>query len=919
MPVSPIAGGDAATLVGRRAERAALDRLLAGVRAGESRALVLSGEPGAGKTALLDHLAGRAPDCRIVRAAGVEPEAGLAFAGLHQLCAPMLDRLDRLPAPRRDALRTAFGMGGGAEADAFLICLAVLGLLSGAAGERPLLCLVDDHQWLDRASARTLAFAARHLDSRPVGVVFGSRDPGDDLAGLPELHVGGLGDEDARTLLGAALPAPLDPRIADRIVGETRGNPLALLEAPGGRTAAELAGGFGLPGALPSGTGPWDGFRPRHDALPAEARRLLLLAAADPTGDPALLWRAARGLGVGAEAAAPATAAGLLDLGTRVRFPRPGVRAAVYGAASPSRRREAHRALAEATDPGTDPDRRAWHRAQAAAGPDEGVAEELERSAGRARARAGIPAEAAFLERAATLTLDPARRSGRALAAAAAGVEAGAFDTARDLLRVAAAGPLGEAGQARADLLRARLASAAGRGGEAPLPLARAAGRLAPLDPDAARDAYLDALSAAMAAGRLADPGGGVRDVARAAARTSPPHRRRAADLLLAGLAAAFADGRAAGAPLLRRALAAMEPPEDEDPRRLRVAAQAALHLWDDARYHALTGRYVRLARASGALGELPRALDAHACGLVLSGDLAAAASLAEEARAAAEAAGTGSTPCAALGVAALRGRRAEASTLIGDAAEDAVRRGEGHRAAVAEWAHAVLLNGLGDYPGAMAAARRSLAHQGPPDTGAPGAAVHAASELAEAAARTGEDAAAAEAVRWFTAATGASGTGWALGIEARSRALRSGGRTAERLHRASIGHLGRTRLRPELARAHLLFGEWLRRERRRTEARDHLRTAGRMLEAMGMDAFAERAGRELRATGASARRRAAATGDGELTAQEAQIARLARDGLSNPEIGTRLFLSARTVQYHLRKVFLKLGISSRAQLDRVL
>ncbi|GAA0588221.1 helix-turn-helix transcriptional regulator [Actinomadura livida] len=911
MPVSPIGGGDAATLTGRRAERAALDRLLTDVRAGESRALVLHGEPGVGKTALLDHLAGRAPDCRIARVAGVEPEAGLAFAGVHQLCAPMLDHLGRLPAPQRHALRTAFGMSDGTAPDPFLTGLAVLGLLSAAAGERPLLCLIDDHQWLDRASSRTLAFAARHLEAEPVGVVFASRAPDDDLAGLPELHVEGLGDDDARTLLGTALTAPLDPRILDRIVSETRGNPRALLELPRGRTPTELAGGFGLPGTHPSGRDPGDGFRYRLTALPAGTQRLLLLAAADPTGDAALLWRAARHLGIETEAAAPATAADLAGFGARVRFRHPQIRAAVYEAASPSQRREAHHALAEATDPETDPDRRAWHRSQAAPGPDETVAEDLERSANRARSRAGFPAETAFLERAATLTLDPARRSGRALAAAAAGIQAGAFETARDLLRVATAGPLNEAGRAQADLLRARLAHVTDRGGEAPLRLIRAAKRLAPIDAKAARAAYLDALSAAMATGPLATPGGEVQEVARATAGQQPPHRPEAApDLLLAGLAANVPADHATGGPVLRRALVAFDTPPDGDLRSLWAAALAALHLWDDTRYHVLTSRYVRLARASGALGELPRALDARACGLALAGDLTTAASLTEEARAVAEATGTRPAPCAALCVAALRGRSAEAPALI----EVAARRGEGLAVTVADWANAVLLNGLGDYPGAMAAALRSLGHQRYPDAGHLGPASRAAPELVEAAARGGMDATADEAIRWITAMAGACGTGWALGIEARSRALRAGGRTAERLYRESIARLARTRLRPELARAHLLFGEWLRRERRRAEARTHLHTAHRMLEAMGMDAFAERAGRELRATGEST-----ATGDGELTAQEAQIARLARDGLSNPEIGTRLFISARTVQYHLRKVFLKLGITSRAQLDRVL
>jgi hypothetical protein len=405
-------------LTDRRAERGVLDGLVEAVRAGESRVLVVHGEPGVGKTALLDYLAARAAGCRVLRAVGVQSEMELAFAGLHQRCAPMLDRLGVLPGPQREALRTAFGMSAGPAPDRFLVGLAVLGLLAEAAVDRPVVCLVDDAQWLDRASAQVLAFVARRLGVESVGLMFSARIADGELGSLPELEVKGLPERDARALLDAVLTGPVDARVREQIVAETRGNPLALLELPRAATLTHLAGGFGLPGAMPLAGRIEDGFRRRVDALPAQARRLLLVAASDPTGDPALMWRAAGRLGVSTEAAGPAAEAGLAEFGARVRFRHPLVRSAVYQSAPAWDRQEVHQALADATDPQADPDRRAWHRAQAAAGPDEEVAAELEDSAGRAQARGGLAAAAAFLERAALLTPDPAHRAGRTLAAA---------------------------------------------------------------------------------------------------------------------------------------------------------------------------------------------------------------------------------------------------------------------------------------------------------------------------------------------------------------------------------------------------------------------------------------------------------------------------------------------------------------------
>ncbi len=876
---------------------------------------MVHGEPGVGKTALLEYVAERAPDCRVVSASGVQSEMELAFAALQQLCAPLLDRLEAVPAPQGDALRITFGMSAGPVPDRFLVGMAVLGLLSEVAAEQPLICLVDDEQWLDRASAQVLAFAARRLGAESVGLVFGTRLLSGELAGLPELAIEGLPEEEARALLNSVLTVPVDARVRDQMVAETRGNPLALVELPRGLTSAELAGGFGLPGAVALSGSIESSFRRRSDALPAETRRLLLLAAAEPAGDPVLVWRAAERLGIGATAARPAAEAGLMEFGARVRFRHPLVRSAAYRSASAEQRREVHHALAEATDPMLDPDRRVWHRAQAAQGPDEDVAGELQQSAGRAQARGGLAAAAAFLQRATELTPDPTQRAGRALAGARAKIQTGAFDAALELLAMAEAGPLSELAQVRAGLVRAELAFAAGHGSDVPPLLLTAAKRLEQIDAGLARATYLDAMYAAMFAGRLAGPGADLAAAARVAgAAPPPPGAPSPADLLLDGLAATFNHGYTEGLAALRKALLTFDcgMPTGQRLRWLSFAGIAALHVWDDERWEAITDRYVRLGRELGALTELPHALTSRVYLLLFAGELTAAASVIEELQAATDATESSLAPYAALGLAALRGSEAETSALVDVTVRDSSRLGEGFAITAAEWAAAVLNNGLGRYPTALAAAERAAAY---PDLGQQNWAL---AELVEAAARSRMRHTAAAAHRRLTEMTRASGTDWALGIQARCDALLAEDEQADSRYRESIMRLGRTRIRAELARAHLLYGEWLRRERRRGEARTQLRTAHDMLEGMGMEAFAERARRELQATGQTARKRSAGT-RGELTAQEAQIAKLARDGLSNPEIGTHLFISARTAEYHLSKVFTKLGITSRSQLDRVL
>jgi DNA-binding CsgD family transcriptional regulator/tetratricopeptide (TPR) repeat protein len=901
--------------LGRRSECETLDHLLEGVRAERSGALVIRGEPGVGKTALLEHAIDSAADLRVARAVGVEWEMELAYAALQQLCAPMLDMLERLPSPQREALGTAFGLSAGTTPDRFLVSLAVLSLLSAVAETQPLLCVIDDAQWLDRASAKTLAFVARRLHAESVAFVFVTREAIEELSGLRELVVGGLRDADARELLASAVRGPLDERVRDRIIAEARGNPLALLELPRGLASAELAGGFVLPGTLPLPHRIEESFLRRFEALPKDARLLLLVAAAEPVGNSALLWRAARELGIAPEALEPAVKDGLVEVDGHVRFRHPLVRSAVYRDASQGDRRSAHAALAKATDPEVDPDRRAWHRAQATSGADEDVAAELEQSAGRAQGRGGVAAAAALLERAVELTADPVQRAQRALAAARAEHLAGAPDAALELLATAQQGPLDELGLARVDMLQGQIAYAQNRARDAPPLLLRAAKRLESLDVALARETYLDALSAAWYVGRSTSSGGAL-EAARATLAAPQPHPPRAWDLLLDAFATRFTAGYAASAPMLKRALAGFPSEEistEDGLRWLWLAVQAAVVVWDDRAWETLATRYVELARQTGVLPVLPLALNGRIAAYTFAGELAEAASLVEEVRAVREATDSHVPAYGALFLAARRGREAEAGRLIEATVTEAQERGEPYAVSAAEWARALLYNGPGRYEDAMAAAERASEH--PEDVWFYNFGLI---ELIEAAVRCGEPKRAADALERLSESTRASGSDWALGIEARSRALLNEGEAAERLYGEAVDRLSRTRVRAELGRAHLLFGEWLRRERRRLDARQQLRTAYEMFTWMGAEAFAERAGRELLATGERARKRTVETRE-DLTAQEAQIARLAGDGLSNPEIAARLFISPRTVGYHLTKVFSKLGISSRSELDRAL
>jgi DNA-binding CsgD family transcriptional regulator len=900
----------------RTGEREALDGLLAQAREGESAVLVIRGEPGIGKTTLLRYAARHATGFRVAQVTGAEAEMELPFAGIHQLCAPLLDHLDALPQPQQDALNVALGLASGEIPDRFVVGLAVLGLLSAAAEERPLLCLVEDSQWLDEASGLILGFVARRVLAESVAIVVTVREPStrQDFGGLPELELRGLPDEDARTLLGRAVPGGLDERIRDRIVAETGGNPLALLDLPRNRSAAELAGGFELPAAIDLPRHLEDHYLQRAGELPEATQRLLLLAAAEPIGDATLVWRAAHALGIDGSALAPAEDAQLVEVGARVRFRHPLVRSAVYRAAVVSERRAAHRALAEATDPDTDPDRRAWHLAHAAVGVDEEVAAELERSADRARARGGAAAAAAFLGRAAELTPDPAERGRRALAAARAQFDAGASNAALELLAAAELAPLDELQRARLERLRAQIAFERTRGSEAPARLLDAARRLEPLDAALARETHLEAIAAAVFAGRL----GGKPDVRElaGAAQAGPPAQEpaRAIDLLLDGLATRFTEGYAAGVPLLRKALAAfceVEGLTAADVRWLWLACRLAQDLWDDELWHALASRGVSVARDAGAITLLAGMANFLAAFDVHSGDVGKAAGLIDEVSAITQATGIPPLNYAELMLAAWRGNQPRMRAIADKVLPGARERGEGYSLGIWWWMTALMHNGHGGYGEALADAQRACEHE---DVIAYGWALV---ELIEAGVKAGRPDEAAAALERLSERTRASGTDWALGIEAGSRALLSEGEAAESLYREAVERLARSRGVVHLARARLLYGEWLRRENRRVDAREQLRAAYEVFTAIGGEGFAERARHELLATGETARKR---TDDarGVLTPQEAHIARLARDGLSNPEIGAQLFISPRTVQYHLRKVFLKLDITSRNQLSRV-
>ena len=915
-------------LRGRETECATIDGLVANINPGSAQVLVLRGEAGAGKTALLGYLVERARVHHVVQIAGVESDMELAFAGLQQLCAPLLGYLDGVAEPQRNALEVAFGRAAGAAPDRFLVGLAVLGLLAAAAAVRPVVWIIDDAQWLDQVTVQTLAFVARRLLAEPVAVVFAVRDSPELLGDLPELFVTGLSDPDARELLESVMLGGMDPRVRDRIVAETRGLPLAILEVPRSISAAELSGGFWISGKRSSPAAVEKSYVGRIKALPERTQLLLLVAAAEPMGDAGLFLGAAARLGVPVDALAPAEADGLIDFGPQMRFRHPLIRSAAYRAADLAERRTVHRALADATDADSDPDRRAWHAAQGAAGPDDGVAADLERSAERAQRRGGVAAAATFLERATALTADPALRGSRALAAAQAKRDAADTSAAHELLTIAACSDLSAAQQAEVSRLRAQMDFVRSRSGETGAPrvadtaaaLLDAARRLERLDDYSSRECYLEAIAALIYAGRLGDPDA-LEATAKAAlnALADTAEDLRPVDLLLKGTAQRITGGRGEGSEVLRAALTEMCAQADSDAAAVRrwlrvpgfpILQESASHeLWDETAVRHLSTAAVRHARETGALAGLPRALTYRAGVHLVSGEFTMAEQLLGEAASITEATGHKSpVRYHSVLLAAWRGDATTAGELIEAAARDGASRGEGRLQGLSCYASAVLNNGLAHYDQALAAARQACDYV---DLGFHGWCLY---ELVEAATRSGEGSVAQAAARQLAVSAGSSGTDWGLGLLAGAQAMLAADQTAEEMFTEAIERLSRTPIVVHLARVRLLYGEWLRRVNRRSDARRELAASYDMFDQVGARGFAERAGRELAATGDKVRRQQSRTG-GELTAQEAQIARLAAEGLTNQEIGAQLFISSHTVEWHLRKVFPKLGVSSRRQL----
>jgi DNA-binding CsgD family transcriptional regulator/tetratricopeptide (TPR) repeat protein len=904
-------------LYGRSRECDALDQLLAAARSGHSGVLVLRGEPGMGKTALLLYAVRSASGFRVARAVGVESERELAFATLQQLCAPLLDALDELPDIQRDALRAAFGLRAAKPPQRFLVGLAALSLCSAAGEEKPLLCVVDDAQWLDRESAQAVAFVARRLLADPVALLLATRERNGEFSGLPELIVGGLDDEDARGLLKASMPAPVSERVRDRIVAETQGNPLALLELPRGLTPSQLAAGFTAPAAVSLSGRIEDSFRRRVEQLPVDAQRLLLVAAAEPVGEPTLVWDAARRLGVGNDAAAPAAAAGLLDIDSRVVFRHPLVRSAIYRAASSVERREVHRALADATDRQLDPDRRAWHLAEAAQGPDDDVAAALERSAGRAEQRGGQAAAAAFLERSAELSVAPQRRAQRLLAAAGAHLAAGAFPQARALVEQGASQLVDPAGRARSLALEGAIRFADGRGGETPSLLLEAARALGDVDRRMARETLLAALEAALWAGQLTT-GTTVFDVAEAArAMPAEDEDDSTANLLLRGYTEQFTNSYAAAVGWWRRAAEQDLTEVDEAPHQWQgMVWNATGHVLDFEGHAAAARKWLRQARTHGALSTLGHAFNAVGWTELLSGRGNDVERWIVDALEIAAATGAPSFPGAEgisrLALLSWSGREEEARQVAEAVMAGAFVRGQGLGVSLAHFFLTKLELSLGRYDEARIHAL-AVFEQDPSYTG-----TMALGDIVEATVRAGDTESARAALARLSERAEASGAPWGLGLLARARALLAEDCDAETLYEQSLAQLARSGVATELARSRLLYGEWLRRHRRRRDARVQLRAAHAMFMAMDAEAWAKRAGVEVGATGEHARPRVSETRD-ELTAQERHVAQLAAAGESNAEIAAELFISRHTVAYHLRKVFVKLGISSRNQLARAL
>ncbi len=900
-------------LLGRREECDRVDRVLAAARAGLSGVLVLRGEPGIGKTALLDYAVAAAAELEISRIEAIESEMELGFAGLHQLLVPFLGEIGTLPPPQRDALSSAFGLIHNGPPDRFLVALATLTLLAHTARPRGLLCVIDDAQWLDRESAAVLTFVARRLHADSIAILFGVRDPSEPQTSfddLPSIQVKGLSAPEGRQLLSAEIPR-LDDEVSNRIVAETQGNPLALMEVSRELTPGQQSGTAPLPDPLPLGRQLESRFLRQVHRLSADTQTLLLTAAADPTGDPTLLWRAGHELGFGPDAAAPAQAEDLIMVGPVIRFRHPLIRSATYYSATPIERRRVHRALAAVTDPGQDPDRRAWHLSEATAEPDEAVAAELERAATRATTRGGWAASVAFLTRAAVLSPGQRSQARRLLAAASAEITAGAPDHAQLLLDRSLAHLDGSLQHGLAKRAQGAIYHALNQPAEAAAVLLAAAGDLAPLDVRLARAALLDALAATAIAGPLAISGATSLDVA-LAARDVPliaGEAPGAGDLLLDADVTLILDGHQAAAPLVRRAVTTLSRDPSESAEMLvwlAAGCRLAGVIGDDATMYTLAVRMERQARRQGALLALSTSLIHLGTVEMFEGSLDAAQARFTE-RGAIEAAQESDCSLGNLLVKAWRGLEHETLAEADSVTRTARRRGQGWQLAWADYAVCVMELSVGRYAEALASTPNSFEDN-----------LHvsafALADYIEAAVRSDHCGAGREALARMTARLPSDGSPVALGLLARSRALLASDQEAEGFYAEAIGRLATSPSSLHLARTQLLYGEWLRRRKRRIEARQQLRAAFTRFGEIGAAGFAERARLELVATGETARKRSPETRN-DLTPQETQIAELASRGATNPEIAAKLFISPSTVDYHLRKVFRKLDVTSRRQL----
>lgn len=913
-----MAGGAHGVLLGRGREQQLLSGLVGGAREAHSGVLVVLGDAGIGKTALIEAMVTQATGFRVIRANGAQFELELPYAGLQQICAPLNDLMVRLPGPQSGALRVALGIEAGDGApDQLLIGLALLTLLAEAGAQQPTVCVVDDAHWLDRTSLCALVFAARRLHADRVVVVLASREPVDILAGLPELVLSGLADADARILLAGLVPGRLSGRARDSIIAESAGNPLAILELHGALDPVQLAGGYGLAHAKSLSSRLEQTFLSEFRALPPQTCTLLLLAAAEPTGDATWLWAAAHQLGIGVDAAVPAEAAGLVKFSGRVLFRHPLVRSAIYGNSPLEERRRVHDALAHVMASPAFADHRAWHRANAAAAPDEMLAAELELAAKQAGARGGTAAAAAFLTLAMEITPELGQRASRAVSAARVALDAGALDSAERLLDLAAELTNDETVGAQVDHVRARWAFAARRGRDAPLLLLAAARRLAPISVRSARDTYLEAIMASLIVGRfcVGEPGWPATVAAQARQAPLPAGAPTAADLLLDGLIVRLTEGYVAGAPILQAAIKQYVREMElgiADPKWHDITNRVSLDLFDQDAYNTLTVQQLSMLRAAGALTMLPAALWTYAGLCVGTGHIESAGAAVQEAAAITAATGTPLQISLEPYFAAYRGQEKLCSDTAHATIDAATARGDGTEVTVSHYALAILHNALGNYAQAVEASLAGLADD---DFGLVG---YLLPELIEAATRCGEISTAASALSRLTERTSVSGTSTALGVAARSRALLSDGSAADDEYREAIHHLESSPVAVFLARAHLVYGEWLRRGSRRAEARTHLRTASDMFLRMGIDGFARRTRRELEAAGATVGPTSHGTSMDTLTLQEKHIARLARTGYTNSEIGAQLFISPRTVEWHLGRIFTKLGVTSRRELRTV-